>query len=56
MQRVLQVVQQAIAASKPKARYHVNIPFSAELIMRLGDPVWDLVLRSIFKIDPSNMN
>ena len=53
---VSEIIQQAIESSKPKARYHANIPFSGELVLRLGDSVWDLALRRMFKIDPSNMN
>lgn len=54
---VSQVVQQAIEAPRPKARYHANIPFAAELLMmHWGDPVWDLVLRRLFKIEPPSMN
>lgn len=53
---VSQVIQQAIQVSKPKARYHANIPFSGELVLHLGDSVWDLALRRMFKIDPSNTN
>lgn len=53
---VSQVIQQAIEAPKPKSRYHANIPFSGELALHLGDTVWDLALRRIFKIDPANVN
>ena len=53
---VSQVIQQAIQASKPKARYHANIPFSGELVLHLGDSVWDLALRRMFRINPSNTN
>jgi NADP-dependent 3-hydroxy acid dehydrogenase YdfG len=53
---VSQVIQQAIQAAKPKARYHANIPFSGELVLHLGDSVWDLALRRMFKINPSNTN
>ncbi len=28
------------------------IPFSEELMLHLGDPVWDMALRCTFKIDP----
>lgn len=47
---VSKVVQQAIEASKPKARYLVAFPFSGRLVLYLGDSVWDLVLRRMFKI------
>jgi len=53
---VSQVIQQAIEAPKPKARYHANIPYCGELVLHLGDSFWDLALRRMFKIDPSNMN
>ena len=53
---VSQVIQQAIQAAKPKARYHANIPFSGELVLHLGDSAWDLALRRMFKINPSNTN
>ena len=51
-----QVIQQAIEAPRPKARYHANISFSGKLVLHLGDSVWDLTLRRMFKIDPSNVN
>jgi NAD(P)-dependent dehydrogenase (short-subunit alcohol dehydrogenase family) len=47
---VSRVVQQAIEASRPKARYLVAFPFSGRLVLHLGDSVWDLVLRRMFKI------
>jgi NADP-dependent 3-hydroxy acid dehydrogenase YdfG len=53
---VSEVIQRAIEAPKPKTRYHANIPFSGELALHLGDSVWDLALRSIFKVDPSKLN
>ncbi len=53
---VSEVIQQAIEAPKPKARYHANIPFSGKLMLFLGGSVWDLALRRMFKIDPSHMN
>lgn len=53
---VSEVIQEAIETSRPKARYHAGIPFSGELMLQLGDSVWDLALRRIFKIDPSNTN
>lgn len=55
-QVVSQVIQRAIEAPKPKARYHANITFSGELALHLGDSVWDLALRRMFKVDPSNVN
>lgn len=53
---VSQIIQQAIEAPRPKARYHANIPFSGELVLHLGDSVWDLALGRMFKIDPSKVN
>ena len=53
---VSQVIQEAIESSRPKARYHANIPISGELIMHMGDSVWDMALRRMFKTDPSNTN
>lgn len=53
---VSQVIQQAIEAPRPKSRYHANISFSGELVLHLGDSVWDLALRRMFKVDPSTMN
>jgi NAD(P)-dependent dehydrogenase (short-subunit alcohol dehydrogenase family) len=53
---VSRVIQQAMETTKPKARYHAAIPFSGELVMHMGDSVWDMVLRRMFKINPSNTN
>jgi NAD(P)-dependent dehydrogenase (short-subunit alcohol dehydrogenase family) len=53
---VSEVIQQAIEALKPKARYHAGISISGELILHLGDSVWDLALRRMFKVDSSNVN
>jgi NADP-dependent 3-hydroxy acid dehydrogenase YdfG len=50
---VSQVVQQAIEASKPKARYIVAVPFSNRLVLRLGDAARDFIFRRMFKIAPS---
>jgi NAD(P)-dependent dehydrogenase (short-subunit alcohol dehydrogenase family) len=47
---VSRVVQQAIEAARPKARYLVGFPFSGKLVLLLGDPVWDLVVRSMYQI------
>lgn len=55
-QVVSQVIQEAIEAPKPKARYHANIPLSGELALHLGDSVWDAALRRMFKVNPSNVN
>jgi NAD(P)-dependent dehydrogenase (short-subunit alcohol dehydrogenase family) len=53
---VSQVIQEAIEAPRPKARYHAGISFSGELVLHLGDSVWDLALRRMFRIDPSKRN
>jgi NAD(P)-dependent dehydrogenase (short-subunit alcohol dehydrogenase family) len=47
---VSRVVQKAIEAARPKARYVAGFPWSGRLVLRLGDPVWDLVVRQMFKI------
>jgi NAD(P)-dependent dehydrogenase (short-subunit alcohol dehydrogenase family) len=47
---VSKVVQQALKAAWPKARYPAAIGFSGKLAMRLGGSVWDLVLRRMFKL------
>lgn len=53
---VSEVILRAIEAPRPKARYHANIPFSGELALHMGDSVWDLALRNIFKVDASKSN
>lgn len=50
---VSRVIQQAIEASRPKARYLAAVPFSGKLVLHLGDTVWDLVLRRMFKSPPA---
>ncbi len=47
---VSQVVQQAIEASNPKARYLVAVPFSQRVVLRLGDKARDGIFRRMFKI------
>ena len=49
---VSQVIQQAIKAARPKARYLAGVPFSGRLVLHLGDSVWDFILRRMFKINP----
>ena len=49
---VSQVVQQAIEASKPKARYLVAVPFSNRLVLHLGDSLRDVMFRRLLKIAP----
>jgi NAD(P)-dependent dehydrogenase (short-subunit alcohol dehydrogenase family) len=50
------VVQQAIQVAHPKARYLAGAPFSVKLVIQLGDSVWDLVVRKMFKIAPQLKN
>jgi len=52
---VFQVVEQAMEAFNPKARYLAAIPFPGRLVIHLRDFVWDIVLRQMFKISPSEM-
>ncbi len=47
---VSRVVQQAMEARRPKARYLAAVPFSGRLVLHLGDSVWDYALRHMFKI------
>ncbi len=47
---VSEVVQRAIEAVRPKARYLAGFPFLGRLVLHLGDSVWDLVVRRMFKI------
>ena len=47
---VSQAVQQAIEASRPKARYLVAVPFSQRVVLRLGDVARDGIFRRMFKI------
>lgn len=44
------VIQKAMEAPRPKARYTAGFPFSGRLVLFLGDPAWDLVVRNMFKI------
>jgi NAD(P)-dependent dehydrogenase (short-subunit alcohol dehydrogenase family) len=52
---VSQVVEQAMEAFNPKARYVAAISFSGRLVIHLRDFVWDIVLRQMFKISPLEM-
>jgi NAD(P)-dependent dehydrogenase (short-subunit alcohol dehydrogenase family) len=47
---VSKVVQQALEAARPKARYLAAVGFSSKLVMRLGNSVWDFVLRRVLKL------
>jgi NADP-dependent 3-hydroxy acid dehydrogenase YdfG len=53
---VSDVIQHAMEDPRPKARYHAAIPFSGKLVMHLGDSIWDMVLRRMFKVNPANTN
>ena len=55
-QAVSVVIQQAIEASSPKARYLAAIPIPGRLVLLLRDFIWDLVLRRMFKINSSITN
>jgi NADP-dependent 3-hydroxy acid dehydrogenase YdfG len=46
---VTQAVQQAIEASRPKARYLVAVPFSQRIVLHLGDGARDSLFRRMFK-------
>ncbi len=49
-QAVSRVVQRAIEAPRPKARYVAGFPFSGRLVLHLGDAAWDLVVRRMFNV------
>lgn len=53
---VSKVVQLAMEASKPKARYLAAVPFSGRLVLHLGDSVWDVALRRMYKIASAGTN
>ncbi len=46
------VIQQAIEAPRPKARYLAAVAPSGQLVLLLRDLVWDLALQRLFKIAP----
>jgi NAD(P)-dependent dehydrogenase (short-subunit alcohol dehydrogenase family) len=48
---VSQVVQQAIEAVKPNARYVVAVPLTNRLVVHLGDSTRDFVFKRLFKSD-----
>jgi NAD(P)-dependent dehydrogenase (short-subunit alcohol dehydrogenase family) len=52
---VSEVIEQAMKAVKPKARYLVAIPFSGRLVIHLRDFIWGSVLRHMFKVNPPEM-
>jgi NAD(P)-dependent dehydrogenase (short-subunit alcohol dehydrogenase family) len=45
------VIQRAIEATRPQARYLVGVDLPAKAIMYLGHSTWDRVLRSMFKVE-----
>lgn len=53
---VSQVIQQAIESPKPKTCYRANVPLPVKVGLYLGDPIRDLALRHVFKVDPSIMH
>jgi NAD(P)-dependent dehydrogenase (short-subunit alcohol dehydrogenase family) len=52
-QVVSRVIQGAIEAPRPKARYLAGFPLSGRLVMALRDVLWDPVVRSLFKMSPA---
>ncbi len=50
---VSRVVQHAIEANIPKARYLVAVPFSQRVVLRLGDTTRDTLFKRMFKIGQS---
>lgn len=50
---VSQVVQQAIAAAKPKARYLPGVPFVNRLVFHLGGPAKDFIFKRLYQIAPA---
>ena len=47
---VSRVIQQALEASRPKARYLAGVAFSGRLALLLRDFIWESVVRVMFKI------
>lgn len=52
---VSEVIERAIKAERPKARYLAAIPLSGKLVLHLRDFVWGSVLKQMFKINPLEM-
>ena len=50
---VSRVVQQLIETPRPKARYVAGFSFLGRLVLQLGDPVWDRVVRQMFRMAPA---
>ncbi len=53
---VSHTVQRAIEAPTPKARYMVAFGLTGRLLLHLGDPAWDAVVRRLFKIQPAALH
>ena len=49
---VSRVIQQAIEAPRPKARYIAGFSFSGRLVIGLRDFLWEPVVRQMFRIAP----
>jgi hypothetical protein len=47
---VTDMVLRVIKASRLKAPYTAGFPFPGNLVLFLGDPVWDRIVRQMFKI------
>lgn len=47
---VSHVIQEALQAPAPKARYLAGVPFSGRLVLHLGEPVWDLIISHMIKV------
>jgi len=52
---VSEVIERAIKAVTPKARYLAAVPLSGRLVIHLRDFVWGSVLKQMFKINSSEM-
>lgn len=50
---ISRVIQQAIEAPRPKARYLAGVAFSGKMMLLLRDLVWGLVLQRMFKFEPA---
>jgi hypothetical protein len=53
---VSQVIQEAMESPKPRMRYHAGIPLSGEIVLHLGDSVWQAALARIFKVQHPSDN
>ncbi len=51
---VSQVVKRVIETRRSKPRYIVGFPITGRLVLHLGDSVWDMVVRQMFRIASSN--